>query len=60
MKDMQRTSYVGRGGDSMPSLGVPPYLHPHMFTNPEAPQTTSFGVLWGLYYMGMTDYIIGH
>lgn len=57
---MQRTSYVGRGGDSMPSLGVPPYLHPHMFTNPEAPQTTSFGVLWGLYYMGMTDYIIGH
>ena len=40
---------------------APLSLHLYVFTNPETLQILSFFyVLWLLYYMGTTGYIIGH
>ena len=50
-----RTKYRERAWNFYPSLVTPLWPHNHMFANPEAIDSSPFGLLWRLYYIVMID-----
>lgn len=52
-EEMHRAKYGEGAGTSTTSPGVCHSFHISVFTNPEALQSQSFGVLWRLHYLVM-------